>query len=50
MALQSLEKKMEKLIAQNYFYKMKVKEFTYGYGKKYVIGKVREESDRPIFQ
>lgn len=35
---------MEKLIAQNYFYKLRTKEFAHGYGKKYVISQVKEAS------
>lgn len=41
---------MEKLIAQNIFYKLKIKEFSYGYGKKYIVDRTKEMGDGPRFQ
>ena len=41
---------MEKLISQNHFYKIRVKEFAYGYGKKYVLQKCKEAGDWPALQ
>ena len=48
-ALRNLENNMEKLIAQNYFLKLKTKEFASGYGRKYQLNKIKDETDTPAF-
>lgn len=42
---------MQKLIAQNYFYRLRIKQFSYGsYGRKYqFFNKSRDDSDEPGF-
>lgn len=41
-ALRSLESNVEKLIAQNYFLKLKTKEFASGYGRKYQLNRTKD--------
>lgn len=43
------EKKMKKLIAQNYFYKIKSKLFNTSYGKKYSLNQPKDDFDYPSF-
>ena len=44
-----VERKMKKLIAQNYFYSMKYKLFNSSYGKKYALKQPRDDYDDPTF-